>query len=182
MRLDELFESRKPWLRITPTHLQQAKGGKAQLIVEMNATTFLEMTTTGTRGSGQVYSPIDDIRRSSQRLKKYNKWAKEGSNILMPFLTIELSEDGSGYVSGHEGRHRAAAIEREGTGIIPVAIMLRAGKNMLPDVKFGVNYHLTSEHLPAKIKGQYDNNYYDTTKWKIIQDDMQAATRRYSES
>lgn len=170
MLLSELFEARKPWLRITPEHIRQAKGGKAQIIVEMDATTFLMMTTN---------ENPESIRKTSQRLKNYNRYAKSGENILMPFLVIALSNDGaSGRVVGHEGRHRAAALEREGTGIIPVALILKPGKDMLPDIHFGAEYHLTSKDLPRYLIGQYNKRHYDTQEWKIIQSDMQAGVRR----
>jgi len=185
-------EAQKPWLRQTPTMIDQAKGNKSQVIVEISPKQFLMMTTGSQEGR-------DQIMQFAHSLKDYNRWAKVGhdkdfqdrlnkgktrddsdyvwGSIHMPWLTIRLSDDGSsGKIIGHEGRHRAAALMKAGVDQMQIALQIKAGADMFPDV-YGKEYHITSEHLPARIEGQYTGTLYDTSSWKVIKDDMQKHVR-----
>lgn len=195
-----------PWLRITPTMIDQAKGNKAQMIMEIPIEQFLEMTTSNA-------NQRDEIKQNAKSILYYNKWAKMGhdkdfdarinarnraawerereeytdvgdfekeyGSIIMPFLIIQLDDDGRmGKIKGHEGRHRAASALRAGNRTVPVAIIMKAGKNMFPGEYFGTEYMMYSKHLPGFIQNQYDSGLNSTRNWKILRDDMQKSVRR----
>ncbi|MFA6135543.1 MAG: hypothetical protein WC869_16135 [Phycisphaerae bacterium] len=105
-------------LLLTDEHVRQARGNKAVAIIWMSPQDFLSLTTTlnDTRWAKQVSD------RAVQPLEKYNAYAAEGETIIMPRLDVEL---GTGNVTGHEGRHRAAAVMNAGGDMLPVSIHLR---------------------------------------------------------
>ena len=200
-RLTEMFGPNLVFeaLNYTNAMRKNAVGNKCQLIVEMPAVDFIRLTTSGK-------NEIDQIMKSAKTVDQYNRWSRMGDepeyeaqvnqgktytdrdyehgSIVHPFLNIRISKDGKyGKVVGHEGRHRAAASIHAGQPNVQVAICLKPGENTLPDIHFGVEYHLTSEHLPRLILGQYsDYINEETSGWKILHDDMQKHVRRYDES
>jgi hypothetical protein len=104
-KLDQAYQSimtkaGKPMLLVTKEMMRQSRGNKVCAIFMMSAMDFLTLTT---RGQGD----IDHIMADAAPLATYNKAAREGNIILMPWLDVERD---SGKVRGHEGRHRAAAL------------------------------------------------------------------------
>lgn len=185
---DATNEAKKPWLRITPEMLRQAKGNKNQLVVEMPADQFLLMTTSSEQGREQ-------IKQLAKPIQSYNRWAKMGDDkdfaarvnkgkiagddgyiygsIHMPWLTIQISDNSSiGTVVGHEGRHRVAASLKTGNKTVTVAIGMRPNKEQA-GLDFGYIYKMNSEHLPDTIIGQYDGNRYSTTDWRVVDNNLQ---------
>lgn len=185
----KLGEAKKPWLRVTPEMKRQARGLKTQLIVEMPTSMFLELTTNG-------HTTPASIKANARDIRDYNRWAKAGDDkdfrsrlnkdksdddddfvwgtIHMPWLTIQLSPDGSeGRVVGHEGRHRIAASMNVGNRTERVALQIRVGEDMFPDVHSGAHAHITDEHLPKVISSQY-NKYrkYSTDRWTVIDNNV----------
>ena len=136
-----LSEAKNPWLRITPRMLQQAKGNKCQVIVEIPIVDFLKLTT-------RTDEQIEQIKKEAKNIRQYNKWAKMADNsefdafvnrnreereygtIIMPFLDINVEKK---TVIGHEGRHRAAAALASNNSTIPVALCLRGNFHSNPD-------------------------------------------------
>lgn len=98
-------------LRVTERNLEQDRGNKGIGYVIMPCIDFLKLTTTPA-----FYSDLmgDTIEPFSQR--EANK-----DRLLMPWLDIR--EDGK--VIGHEGRHRAASLLKDGIKTLPVAIHLK---------------------------------------------------------
>lgn len=191
---EAITEAPKPWLRRTDTMVRTMKDIKCQVIVSMNPMTFLRLTTRNE-------TDIRQIMANSASLKDYNRSAKAGhddnfrkqinvgktkddegylwGNIHMPWLNIQFNDDGSeARVSGHEGRHRAAALVKAGVDHMEVALCMRPGRDMLSDVPFGPEYHMTAEHIPEMIESQFNKSLkISTSNWKVIEDDMQKRTR-----
>lgn len=178
-------------LRTTDRMLDNAIGNKSQLIVEMNPEDFLRLT---------VYDKeeLEAIKQEALPLIKYNQWAKMGDNpayekfisdlrgeqqygsVVHPFLRIEVKNGATGKVTGHEGRHRAAAILAKGGKTMPVAIALRAAKdNEEFEKRLAPEYYMWSEHLPSTVKAQFNNyEFVNTSQWNVIRDDMLKQYRR----
>ena len=151
-----------PQLRITPTHKSQARSSKFQLIVNMDPRDFLKATTPDQES-------YDYIISQAQSTVQYNRYAKRGENILMPFLVVDLI---NGKITGHEGRHRAASLINKGGKKIPVAIRMLPGKNeerKYPDV-YDPIYSLTFEDFPDTVRGQSGQGYINKSKLEIVID------------
>jgi len=186
---DGINEATKPWLRVTPEMKRQARDLKTQLIVEMPTSIFLELTTN-------EHTTPASIKANARDIRDYNRWAKAGDDkdfrsrlnkgksdedddfvwgtIHMPWLTIQLSPDGSeGRVVGHEGRHRIAASMNVGNRTERVALQIKVGEDMFPDVSSGAYAHITDEHLPKTIISQY-NKYrkYSTDRWIVVDNNV----------
>jgi len=96
-----------------------ARDLKTTCLVLMKPSTFLYLTTS------DIYQQMA-IEDESHPVEKYGEWV-EKYQIGMPlWLRVELDENGKdGKVTGHEGRHRAAAMKKSGESLIPVCIVLR---------------------------------------------------------
>ena len=161
MRAYELIEV-TPKLRITPEHRRQARASKHQMIVEFPVDDFLRMTTQTDEG-------LEQIMQATQTVLAYNRYAKSGENILMPFLAIDQD---SRKITGHEGRHRAAAMKKGGAKTMPVAIRLNPGKELdakYPD-EYDPIYKAKFEDLPDQINGQYGRGSIPKTLLTVLVD------------
>lgn len=190
MRAKEFIKEITGQLRISPRMERNAIDLKAQLIVLMSPEDFLSLTSSKEH--------VNQIHQGALPLYRYNQYTKIGDNekykdfisklrgeeqygsSVHPFLQIEFNNRLNGVVTGHEGRHRAAALIAKNSKKMPVAILLRDGEdNEEFKNKMDVLYHMTSEHLPKYIQGQFDKNVSILSKnWKIIKDDMLAPYRR----
>ncbi len=191
---DSVTEARAPWLRVTPTMIDQAKGNKCQVLVEMPIEDFLDITTASDRHK-------DEISGEAHGIRDYNRWAKAGHDndfrnrintgktqddddyawgtIIMPFLAIRFDRlSNKAKVSGHEGRHRASAAAKAGQKTITVAICMKPNENMFHHISHGAEYHMTSNDLPDKLQSQFHSYQVSTSSWKIIDGDMQVGVRR----
>lgn len=146
MKLIDLFEN----LAITDTHIRQARGNKQNFLVKIAAKNFLKLTTRNEE-------VVQDIMSKCKTTDEYNEYAAKGENIIMPFLQIEDDK-----VTGHEGRHRAAALLCDD----PNAVMTMAIKYRITDQnkkeelndKYGPfkrEYLVDFEDLPNEIYGQH---------------------------
>ncbi len=103
----------------------------------------------GNKSCGYVYMPPRDflyltsndsynktLLDEALTLDEYNKYAKQGKNVIPPFLIIECGDLATppmrhhspsmsplGKVLGHEGRHRAAACINAGVSQMPVFLI-----------------------------------------------------------
>lgn len=105
-------------LMLTDGHISHAKSNKAVAIIWMSPRDFLSLTTMADDSAWEKeisYRPV-------QPIEAYNRYIAEGENIIMPRLDVEL---GTGKVTGHEGRHRAAAVMNARGAVLPVSIHLR---------------------------------------------------------
>lgn len=172
----------KPFLRTTQTHYDQARGNKVQVIVLMPPQDFLRLAAPP-----DAYA---DFMQQTQGLQAYNRYAKSGENIHMPFLRIIVLSKAHGKVRSHEGRHRAAAVIKAKGQWMRVALELDPSDNYEPELskqdfaKYGrhrnnVEYYMTVEDLPSQIVNQYsDYISIDTTRWKVEQGDYMGQYRR----
>ena len=143
---------------------------------------------------------IEYIKRKALPLYKYNQFAKMGDNEeykefrskmagekmygadIHPFMDIKITRDDNGIISGgrissHEGRHRAAAILKTGGTKIPLAIKLKPDDTILPEITWGVEYHLNSTYLPEFVQSQYTSTKFSTSGWEVLMDDLGAEFR-----
>lgn len=181
-------------LRYTDTMHSQARSGKFQVIVEIDPEEFLMMTTRDD-------ADIEQIKQRAAPLHRYNQGAKAGNDmeyrdrvnqirgadkdsddylwgtIHYPQLYISVNARGVGKITGHEGRHRAAALIRKGGKRMRVAIRLFVDEALLPGVPFGLDYHTTAEHLPKWVWTQFRTDMVSTTNWSIIEPDMMQSIR-----
>jgi hypothetical protein len=187
MKIDEITTPRaynrsgKPLLRTTQVHYQQARGNKNQLIILINPMDFLKLTSPP--------GEIETFMRNTQGLLAYNRYAKSGENIIMPFLRI-LVNGIYGKVTAHEGRHRAAAVIKAGGDWMRVAVELKANRDYEPQMykdaiaKYGypksnLEYYMTEKDLPKKILGQYDSQVIiDSSNLRIEQGDFLSKYRK----
>ena len=167
MKLHEVAQ-----LKITPQHLRQARGNANHCVVGMDPAKFLELTTDSS-------VTLNDIKNTCKTVDDYNRWAEEGSNILMPFLWIEFLDDprgtyepgGAGRITGHEGRHRAAALMCAGGKEIPVSIRLKPIQRHHD--KYGVwdsKYNMRFEDVPKYIFGQFGRGLALKSDLRVIHD------------
>jgi len=110
-------------LPISNVQKRNAIGNKCIGYITMHPMDFLELTTTNKEG-------VERIMNDSQPLEVYLKSIRNRSNLVMPFLGIEvakgkLGKAKRGEVVGHEGRHRAAALLKSGKTRLPVAVRVR---------------------------------------------------------
>lgn len=159
MKLSEVLIEKE--LKITPQHLEQAKGNAMHCIVGMDPAKFLELTTDDNL-------TLHQIKNQCKTIDDYNKWAEEGSNILMPFLWIDAT---TGNVEGHEGRHRSAALICAGGREVPVSIKLLPGP--AHKEKYGVfdaKYNMRFEDIPETIHGQFGRGVLHKSDLRLIRD------------
>lgn len=176
----------KRQLRTTPAMMDRAISSKGQVLVEMDPMEFLKLTLPA--------EYIGSFLKDAKPLYVYNRYAKIGQNpelgkklaartgdpndrygnTLFPFLNIKISQDGSAKVTGHEGRHRAAALINQKVKQMPVLLILRLDYH--PDWNIGydnADYHLTWKRLPDVIYGQRGTSHRAfKTDWKVLQDDL----------
>ena len=93
-------------LVVTEEQREQAEGLKAVGFVKMAPGDFLKLTTP-------TDTDVAEIAHEARSLDEYNSFARRGETIIPPFLDVDRK---SGKVCGHEGRHRAAALQRDEPG------------------------------------------------------------------
>lgn len=182
-------------LSYTSAMRQNAVGQKCQVIVQMPVLDFLRLTTVDDADIEATF------RKQAHPLDSYNKWNRMGDEkefaaqvnqgktsqdkdyewgrIVGPFLRIDLDPPAgtSGKVSGHEGRHRAAAVLNAGGKVIPVALCLRPFKGQFPR-SYGPEYELHADHLPLVVQGQFRPVRVRTKDWKPLERDLLGPYRR----
>ena len=84
---------------ITEKMLSVARDNKIMGFVEINPTDFLMLTT-------RDWIEEQAHKETSKTYKEYERFGLEGEICVYPFLEIDRD---SGYIYGHEGRHRAIA-------------------------------------------------------------------------
>lgn len=153
-------------LHITKTHLRQIGDGKAAMIVAMRPEDFLHATT---RDAAHMQQIIDE----AQPMANYNRYAREGDNIIPPLLRIRITKSAiagiyegapewRGEVEAHEGRHRAASVLKEEPGtLMPVAILIRTDERewketVTPGDPWSAIYYAKLEHLPESMRGEFE--------------------------
>lgn len=104
--------------------IPNARGFYAALVVTMDPRDFIRLTVRSEAEVGRI------IENTKVGLRDYNK-----AEYFMPFLDVNYSD---GRVLGHEGRHRAAMIIKEGGTVFPVLIAFR-------QKYFGVRYELDDD-------------------------------------
>jgi DNA repair protein RadC len=104
-------------LEISESQRELALDEKASFSVMMSAEAFLKLTTSDNQH-------FDRIMREALSLGNYNQFSQEGKTLISPLLRINQSGRRGGHITGHEGRHRAAAILHNGETFFPVNIVL----------------------------------------------------------
>lgn len=148
-------------LTITPEMYEQAHGNVNHFIALVEVEDFLRVTT-------QNAEDIDHITKTCQTLDQYNRWAEEGKSILMPFLHINTETQ---QITGHEGRHRAAALLCAGVKYMPVSFKLYPSKKH--EEKYGVfdaKYEMKFEDMPDTVKGQFGQGILSKKHLKLVKD------------
>lgn len=141
MRITELFEQ----LLITPEMLVNAKKEGHQVFVLIDCKDFLLCTTNKT---------LPKIVKSAKTVSDYNEYAKTDPETITPYLRISLKDN---KILGHEGRHRAVALLKEGNEKMPCTLKLvpsskERKKYGNQEAPFLVNF----DDLPESIQGQFD--------------------------
>lgn len=141
----------KRGLLVTPQHVSQMVGNKAIGLVPIRCEDFLSLTTSSR-------TVAESIIAEAKWLDDYNRYAKEGSNILPPFLKVSMD---TGKIEGHEGRHRAAALCREMAGSemwVAIIVTNKDGK-ALYYIEEGPwpfkKTYLGVESLPEELTGEF---------------------------
>jgi hypothetical protein len=97
----------------------------------------------------------------------YNRFVKQGKSDTHPFLQIDYNEN-KAQVTGHEGRHRAAALMKKGGDMMPVALCLDPDREESDRLGMGAQYKASLDDLPRFIKGQY-GGMEPRGGWTVIQ-------------
>jgi len=89
-----------------------------------------------------VDMPIEDFLKaaekdfSSEKLEKTRQLVSEGKPFdSVPTLSFKNNADGTGKVTGHDGRHRALALKEQGETTIPVRLISQSGDG--PGIRWG---------------------------------------------
>lgn len=152
MRWFDLLEARLPLIK---GDLPRLRGSYAAFVITMNPADFLRLTVTG-----------NDLERIQSRSFPNDldtfKNAHGGNDenfgrYSMPFLMITWP---SGKITGHEGRHRANMILKQGGNVFPVAIFMKTANE----------YEITYE--------RWDPNTDETTSQSETFTDYTEAERR----
>ena len=131
-------------LELTDLQRSNAKNGKMHALVRMHPKKFLELTT-------QDDEHTAEIKRSALPLHQYNKFSREKEILVAPFLRV----DHRGKVTGHEGRHRAAALLNAGHDDMHVYLQVRDNDSRTPEREIGFG------HVPKKVVGQFGRGELD---------------------
>lgn len=139
-------------LEMSDMNHRVARDGKRHVLVHMNPTHFLHLTTPDDEEA-------DKIRREARPLSDYNGFVRDGETLNSPFLRVS-----GGAITGHEGRHRAAALEREGISEMPVHIALR---DDVPGVR---ERDKGWEHVPDSIGGEFGRGTLHKHQMSLVRD------------
>lgn len=137
-------------LIVTKEMIEQAKGNKVIAIFQIEASDFLDLTTTREYGNAE-------ISKEAKSVAEYNQLAKDGRTIIMPFLSIAKE---TGRVKGHEGRHRAAALTKEAGphAKLSVAMMVKDKNDIYRyyvEDKERRKTYLGIDYVPTFLYGQF---------------------------
>ena len=142
-------------LHVTPGQIEQAEGIKAIGYVKMPCIVFLKLTT-----SLRDFPTYEDLTEGDY-IVPFSKYEKR-SKLHMPWMDI-LMDDGK--LIGHEGRHRAASLLKEGVKTLPVAIRL-FNEHRMPEYRYewhvdGVRQkrYLGLDDIPTRWINQFGSSY-----------------------
>ena len=101
---------------------------------------------------------VANIRKDAQPLDFYNDPEIQKGMSVHPFLTFDID---TGKITGHEGRHRAAAVINAGGKVFQVALFPRPGHRE----------HVL-ENLPTTLTAEFSTFEYELdydlmTEWKM---------------
>lgn len=155
-------------LLLTDTHKEVARGNKAIGFVRMSPNRFLFLTTPSLRAQAE-------IREEAKPLEAYNEWSRVGETLNSPFLRIDRE---TGQVCGHEGRHRAAALDKAEPGEpMDVAVVLKdrgCGTSRYyeerpkPGSYYRQKRYLGKDDVPTQLCNEYDEKIcapIDLSSW-----------------
>jgi hypothetical protein len=104
--------------------INHARGNYAALVAVMDPRDFIRLTTTNQQEYDQIFKDKFAKTVSDYKTGADPEFNKEKYN--MPYLIVEYP---SGKVIGHEGRHRAAMVAKEGGTRFPCYLKFRTGKS-----------------------------------------------------
>lgn len=111
-----------------------------------------------------VEMPIEDFLQaaekdfSAKKLENTRKLVSEGKPFeSVPLLSFKNNADGTGKVTGHDGRHRAIALREQGETTIPVRLISEGGDG--PGIRWG------QQNDPDSF------DYVDVIPQKLIEED-----------
>jgi len=87
---------------------------KVNAVVSMHPRDFIYITTPGFAYQKKIMDEAKD-------LEQYNQFIRGGETQIPPMLKVDIK---TGHVVGHEGRHRAAALIKNGEDRMNVALIL----------------------------------------------------------
>jgi len=116
--------------------------GSREILVEMPIDNFLSAAKTG----------VDETKLAGTRALVADGTPFES----VPSLSFKNNGDGTGQVTGHEGRHRALALKEQGDTTIPVRITSQGGSG--PEIRWG------------KQQDPDDFDYVDNIPTKLIEE------------
>lgn len=131
---------------------------KNNLLVDMSPELFLEMTTSDIKGKFEIFD-------RAKPLEFYKSEEIQQGMSVHPFLRVNIE---TGKITGHEGRHRAAAVWKAGGKWVRVGISLRPdSRNHRPD------------KMPGIWIGQFNSEKFnikqliENGKMRIVNDSVQ---------
>lgn len=171
----KLLISLSETLIVTPVHLRQMRANKAIGTMVIRPQDFIALTTPN-QNSAQ------EMEESVLPISKYNEYAREGENIIMPFLQVSYTQGKEakhklGKVRDHEGRHRALALIKEHESNMIIGIILSdRGHSMYREENWNSKTRthsardLTVADIPDIFIGQYNSR---------VKIDMKAAKQTF---
>lgn len=117
MRYSEITEKSLPLLKGSLPHV---RGSYGAFIITMSPQDFLKLTASPFDYERIANTPFPEPR--DEFITSYDAAEKDFGRFSPPFLNVSHP---SGKVHGHEGRHRAMMIMRQGGYSFPVVIYLR---------------------------------------------------------
>jgi hypothetical protein len=126
-------------------------------VVMMNPLDYLKLTTTNQES-------LDEIVKESHSLEEYNQWIANDEIYLPIWLTIDPTNNPvCGKISGHEGRHRVAAMLKAGETSVEVTLRIKQfrGYRWKSDIQAWNSYETSFWDLPPTLKGQFSRYEFD---------------------
>jgi hypothetical protein len=145
-------------LKMLPDQIRNARGSYGAFVISMHPDDFLELTTSDENEKKSIYAKQFPIPKDeyADRMAGLSIADKEGQ-YQMPYLNVEFP---SGKVVGHEGRHRAAMILKNGGTSIPVTIYPREDTIWRTTIEFENEDWEVVDSISQDFRNHSDANHF----------------------
>lgn len=148
--LEDFREVKNPYT-VTDIMKGRARSYYALGFIRIEPKDFLALTTGGLNFGNRVQRIYEDNRQRNFSYNDYEDMHKE-SQVVHPFLSVNVD---TGEVTGHEGRHRAAAAVEAGEDFY--IYILPDYESKTQELKDDVLAGDGAKYIPDVLSGQFDS-------------------------